>query len=83
MPACLQELMKQFADLREGEERVITIEDFAEHLNLPLTADVEHAFSLLDRDGNGVIEWKVWSRLGGGVGWARCGWFAACLAWPG
>ena len=65
--------MNQFAELREGEERVITLEDFAEHLNLPLTPDVAHAFSLLDRDGNGAIEWKVRCVCAAEKGGEECG----------
>ncbi|CAH1270054.1 LPCAT1 [Branchiostoma lanceolatum] len=54
----MRQLLKQYSSIAEKEGGVIGIDDFAKHLNLPVTEPLKELFSMYDRDGSGRIDFR-------------------------
>ncbi|XP_066290318.1 lysophosphatidylcholine acyltransferase 2-like isoform X2 [Branchiostoma lanceolatum] len=54
----MRQLLKQYSNIAEKEGGVIGIDDFAKHLNLPVTEPLKELFSMYDRDGSGRIDFR-------------------------
>ncbi|XP_035678837.1 lysophosphatidylcholine acyltransferase 2-like isoform X1 [Branchiostoma floridae] len=54
----MRQLLKKYSSIAGKEGGVIGIDDFAKHLNLPVTEPLKELFSMYDRDGSGRIDFR-------------------------
>lgn len=45
----MKDLLDKFAEIDSNRDGLVDLEEFAEYLNLPVTRQVKHLFSLYDR----------------------------------
>lgn len=45
----MKDLLDRFAEIDSNKDGLVDLEEFAEYLNLPVTRQVKHLFSLYDR----------------------------------
>lgn len=45
----MKDLLDRFAEIDSNRDGLVDLEEFAEYLNLPVTRQVKHLFSLYDR----------------------------------
>ena len=45
----MKELLDRFAEIDSNKDGLVDLEEFAEHLNLPVSRHIKHVFSLYDR----------------------------------
>ncbi|XP_074646514.1 lysophosphatidylcholine acyltransferase 2-like [Tubulanus polymorphus] len=53
----IKELLEKFSNI-SNKHGQITIDEFSEHLGLPVSQPLQHLFSLYDRDGSGSIDFR-------------------------
>ncbi|KAI8504369.1 Lysophosphatidylcholine acyltransferase 2 [Branchiostoma belcheri] len=54
----MRQLLKKYSSIAGKECGVIGIDDFAKHLNLPVTEPLKELFAMYDRDGTGKIDFR-------------------------
>lgn len=54
----MKDLLDRFAEIDSNRDGMVDLEEFAEYLNLPVTRQVKHLFSLYDRDESGYLDFR-------------------------
>ncbi|XP_013381448.1 lysophosphatidylcholine acyltransferase 2-like isoform X2 [Lingula anatina] len=51
-------MLEKFRQIHTGKEGKITVQELAEHLNLPVSEALEDVFTMYDRDNSGTIDFR-------------------------